>query len=100
MTAAQVVERLETAGIANARLNTMQEFWNHPQLEARDRWREVGTEAGAVRAAKVPLNLSEFEPRMDDIPALGAHSRALLAELGYAAAEIDTLAAAGAIRSS
>jgi crotonobetainyl-CoA:carnitine CoA-transferase CaiB-like acyl-CoA transferase len=100
LTAGQVVERLEAAGIANARLNTLQEFWDHPQLAARDRWREVGTPAGPVRAAKPPLNLSEFEPRMDDIPALGAHSRAVLGELGYAAAEIDALAADGAIRTS
>ncbi len=97
LTADQVVARLEAAGIANARLNTMQEFWDHPQLAARDRWREVGTEAGAVRAAKVPLNLSEFEPRMDDVPALGAHSRQLLQELGCGASEIEGLAAAGAI---
>ena len=100
LTAAQVEERLEAAGIANARLNTLQEYWNHPQLAARDRWREVGTSAGAVRAAKPPFNLSEFEPRMDDVPALGAHSRQVLAELGYAAGEIDALAAAGAIRTS
>jgi crotonobetainyl-CoA:carnitine CoA-transferase CaiB-like acyl-CoA transferase len=100
LTAAQVVERLETAGIANARLNSMQEFWDHPQLAARDRWRDVGTEAGAVRAAKVPLNLSEFEPRMDDVPALGAHSRQVLLDIGYGASEIDALAAAGAISPS
>ena len=100
LTAEEVVARLEAAGIANARLNTLQEFWEHPQLAARDRWREVGTSAGAVRAAKPPFNLSEFEPRMDDVPALGAHSRALLEELGYGAGEIDALAAAGAIRTS
>jgi len=70
------------------------------QLAARDRWREVGTPAGAVRASLPPFNLSEFEPRMDDVPALGAHSRAVLAELGYAAAEIDALAADGAVRTS
>jgi crotonobetainyl-CoA:carnitine CoA-transferase CaiB-like acyl-CoA transferase len=100
LTAAQVEERLEAAGIANARLNTLQEFWDHPQLAARDRWTEVGTEAGAVRALKPPFNLSEFEPRMDDVPALGAHSRAILAELGYGAPDIERLAAAGAIRPS
>jgi crotonobetainyl-CoA:carnitine CoA-transferase CaiB-like acyl-CoA transferase len=100
LTAEQVVERLQAAGIANARLNSMQEFWDHPQLAARDRWREIGTEAGAVRAPKPPFNLSEFEPRMDDVPALGAHSRRVLAELGYGAAEIERLAAAGAISSS
>jgi crotonobetainyl-CoA:carnitine CoA-transferase CaiB-like acyl-CoA transferase len=100
LTAAQVVERLEDAGIANARLNSMQEFWDHPQLAARDRWTEVATPAGAVRAAKPPFNLSEFEPRMDAIPALGEHSRKILADLGYGAAEIERLAASGAINPS
>src|SRR3954463_2739516 len=42
LTAPQVVERLEAAKIANARVNTMQEVWDHPQLKARERWREVG----------------------------------------------------------
>ncbi len=100
LTAAQVVERLERAEIANARLNTMQEFWEHPQLAARGRWAEVDTPAGSIRAMKPPFNLSEFEPRMAAVPALGEHSRIILAELGYAAPDIERLAAAGAIRPS
>jgi itaconate CoA-transferase len=91
LTGAQVLERLERAEIANARLNTMQEFWDHEQLKARDRWREVGSSEGAVRAMKPPFNLDSFEPRMDEIPALGAHTHAILAELGFASSEIKRL---------
>jgi itaconate CoA-transferase len=98
LTAAQVVERLEAAEIANARLNTLQEYWDHPQLAARGRWREVGTSAGPIRAAKPPFNLSDFEPRMEAVPALGAHSRSVLAELGYGAGDIERLQREGAVR--
>jgi itaconate CoA-transferase len=87
----QVIERLETAEIANAKLNSMQEFWDHPQLEARDRWREVGTPAGPIEAMKPPFNLDRFEPRMDAVPALGEHSRAILSELGFTSFEIEKM---------
>jgi len=91
LNAAEILARLERAGIANARLNSMQEFWDHPQLEARDRWREVGSPAGPLDAMKPPFNLDGFEPRMDAIPALGAHNRAILAELGFTSSDIDKL---------
>ena len=92
LSSAQVIQRLEKAGIANAKLNSMREFWDHPQLAARDRWREVGTPAGPIQAMKPPFNLDQFEPRMDPIPALGAHSRSILSELGFTAAEIQNMA--------
>jgi len=93
----EVIARLERADIAHARLNDMQQFWRHPQLQARGRWAKVGSPAGEIDMLKPPFNLSGFEPRMDAIPALGEHSRAILAELGYGAAQIDRLAADQAI---
>ena len=92
LTAAEILTRLEKAGIANARLNSMQEFWDHPQLQARERWREVGSPAGPIDAMKPPFNLDGFEPRMDAVPALGAHSRAILTELGFSSPQIETMA--------
>ena len=93
----QIIERLEQADIANARLNDMQRFWRHPQLEARGRWAKVPSPAGELDMLKPPFNLSGFEPRLDAIPALGEHNRAILAELGYSATEMDRLAAEKAI---
>ena len=94
----QVIERLEKAEIANAKLNTMQEFWDHPQLKARDRWREVGTPAGPIKTMKPPFNLDQFEPRMDAVPALGAHSRAILSDLGFTSKEIQQMEESGIIQ--
>ena len=97
ITSTDVIARLEAADIANARLNTMQEFWRHPQLAARSRWAKIGSPAGELDALKPPFNLSAFEPRMDPIPALGEHSRAILAELGYSEREIEALAESGVL---
>jgi itaconate CoA-transferase len=89
LSAKQVIERLENADIANAKLNSMQEFWDHPQLEARDRWREVGSPAGPIDAMKPPFNIDGFEPRMEAVPALGAHSQGILSELGFTSLQIE-----------
>jgi crotonobetainyl-CoA:carnitine CoA-transferase CaiB-like acyl-CoA transferase len=97
MTTPQVVEKLEAAGIANARLNTMQEFWDHPQLEARNRWREVGSPAGPLDAMLSPLNIAGMEPGISAVPGVGQHTCAVLAELGYAPADIEALAKEGAV---
>jgi crotonobetainyl-CoA:carnitine CoA-transferase CaiB-like acyl-CoA transferase len=97
LTVPQVVERLEFAQIANARVNTMAEVWAHPQLAARQRWREVGSPVGPLPALLPPGSWQDAAPRMDPVPALGEHTDALLAELGLDAAAIQALHDAGAV---
>ena len=84
LTGAQVRERLDRAQIANATVNTMRDVWRHPQLAARERWTTVGSPAGPLPALKPPGASDRFDCRMDPIPAVGAHTDAILAELGFA----------------
>ncbi|MFZ9656986.1 MAG: CoA transferase, partial [Limnohabitans sp.] len=83
LTTQQVVDRLEQAQIANARMNDMADLWAHPQLRARDRWRDIQTPAGPVPALLPPGRNTAFEARMDPIPAVGEHTAALLREIGW-----------------
>ena len=93
----QLVQRLDDAQIANARVNDMPGLWAHPQLRARGRWREVGTPAGPVPALLPPGSWDDGDPRMDAVPALGEHTERILGELGYGAEQIAALRADGAI---
>lgn len=90
LSADEAVARLETVGIANARLRDLDGLAAHPQLSARDRWREVDSPAGPLRQLLPPAMPDDAEPRLDPIPALGEHTAAVLAEFGFAA---DHLAA-------
>jgi itaconate CoA-transferase len=96
LTAPQVVERLEAAQIANARVNKMHEVWEHPQLKARNRWREIGSPAGMLPAMLPPGTWDEG-PRMDPVPALGEHTDAILRELGIDAEGVRKLRAVEAV---
>lgn len=97
LTIDQVVERLERAQIANARMNDMRDVWNHPQLKARERWTSVSSPVGVIPALLPPGLPNAFEPRMDAIPALGEHSEGILRELGYTADDVSRLRTEGAI---
>jgi itaconate CoA-transferase len=88
LTTQDVLDRLERADIACARMNSVRQFLDHPQLEARDRWRTIGSPAGPLRALVPPAVATGDEPRMDDVPALGQHTDAILAELGVEPATI------------
>jgi itaconate CoA-transferase len=80
LTADQVTARLDSVGIANARLRTMEEFAEHPQLAARQRWREVDSPAGPVRSLLPPVTVPGREPAMGAIPDVGEHTDAVRAE--------------------
>lgn len=96
LSAEQAVERLESAGIANARMNTVREFWEHPQLQARDRWREVDSPVGPI-SALIPPVTTGAEPVMEPIPAVGDHTGTVLEELGYDETGRERLQRDGAI---
>ena len=93
----QVVQRLDAAQIANARMNDMAGLWAHPQLAARGRWKAVGSPAGSIPALLPPGRSNAFDYRMDAVPAVGQHTEAILRELGQGDAQIAALRAAGAI---
>ena len=97
MTAAQVAQRLEEAGIANARVNTMAEVWEHPQLQARARWRDVQTPSGPVAALLPPGSWQHGAPRMDAVPSLGQHTDEILRRYGYSDERIAELRAHGVV---
>ncbi|GAQ64231.1 CaiB/BaiF CoA transferase family protein [Streptomyces scabiei] len=90
----EVMKLLDAAGIANAGVNDVTEFLEHPVLGGRDRWRDVRIPGGAtVPALLPPTDLAGLAPRMDPVPAVGEHTETILAELGYGTADIDSLRA-------
>ena len=90
LSTSDVIERLESARIAWAHMNSVAELLDHPQLAQRDCWRDIGSPAGPLRAIVPPVRMDGVEPVMGDVPALGQHTDAILEELGVAR---DTVAA-------
>ncbi len=86
--AADVTQRLEKAQIANARMNTIQEFLDHPQLAARDRWHNIDSPVGKLSALIPPADIEGVEPIMGSIPEVGRHTDRILEEIGFNAATI------------
>ena len=82
LNAAQVIERLDQAQIANSRMNNMADLWAHPQLKARQRWVEVDTPNGKLPALLPPGQSDAFDYTMGAIPAVGEHTQQILTEFG------------------
>ncbi|HVQ98188.1 MAG TPA: CaiB/BaiF CoA-transferase family protein [Mycobacterium sp.] len=87
----------DAAGIGNARYNVPSEVLVHPQLTARDRWRQVDTPAGPISALLPPPVIAGYQPAMGPVPGLGQHTDAVLTELGVTTDQLAVLRAQGAI---
>ena len=94
---AEVERRLELADIPFGSVNEVAEFVAHPQLAARDRWRQVGSPAGPLRAIVPPIDLEGMPPRMGAIPDVGDHTDEILENLGYDRGAIARLRERGVV---
>ncbi|MFF8537704.1 CaiB/BaiF CoA transferase family protein [Streptomyces sp. NPDC015532] len=95
----EAVARLEAAGIACARLRDVREVAEHPQLAARNRWREVGSPVGPLRALLPPITLPGGEDaRMGSVPRLGEHTGVVLRALGMTDTDVAELRRDGVVR--
>jgi itaconate CoA-transferase len=79
---AQVIAWLDAADIPTGAVNDVPAVVDHPQLRARHRWTTVDAPGGAISALVPPHNLQSTPPSMGAVPALGAHTAEVLAELG------------------
>lgn len=96
LTLEEVIERLEATQIAYGMVNDMADLAHHPQLAARDRWRDVDTPAGPRRALRPPVDVPDGEAAMGAVPAVGEHTDAVLGWLGYSPADVARMRADGA----
>ena len=78
---AEIQRRADDAGIGNARLNGVRDLAEHAQLAARGRWRQVDTPVGPVPALLPPGLALDWTPVSGSVPALGADTDAIRAEV-------------------
>lgn len=95
--AAETIERLERAGIACARMNSVEQFLDHPQLAARARWTRISSPVGTLDALLPPVTLDDLAPQMGGVPALGEHTSRILGELGVDAETVAGWRARGIV---
>lgn len=96
-TSEELDARLVAAGIPAAQIKDVGQTVDHPQLRARNRWRTIPTEFADVEALLPPVTFDDVEAAMGAVPALGEHTRELLAECGLDTHTVDELMATGVV---
>lgn len=94
---AEVVRRLEESDVPFGEVNDAGGLAEHPQLEERGRWQEVGSESGNVKLLKLPIIFDEELPDPLPIPAVGQHTAEILGELGYSEEAVAEMQERGAV---
>jgi crotonobetainyl-CoA:carnitine CoA-transferase CaiB-like acyl-CoA transferase len=99
-TSAEWLEQLEDAGVPAGPVLDVAEMHRDPQTLHREMVVETThPKAGPVKAIGLPIKFSDTPGGVArPAPLLGQHSREVLAEYGWSAAEIDALIASGAAR--
>lgn len=97
LTTDEILNRLQSANVACAQLRTVHQFAAHPQLEARNRWSQVQTPSGPIRALLPPATIDGFRPVMGPVPGLGSDTDAILAELGFEGSIVEAWHDAGVV---
>jgi crotonobetainyl-CoA:carnitine CoA-transferase CaiB-like acyl-CoA transferase len=81
-TRASVEARLVEADVPFGTVNRVEDVLHHPQLAARERWFDVDSPVGELRAMHHPMNIVGLERPPMRVPELGEHTEQVLAELG------------------
>lgn len=92
------VDALHAIDVPVSRVNTLDDLIDDPQLAASGLFEHYDHPSeGRLRGLASPVRYSGFETLSGTAPGLGADTRAVLADVGFAEVEIDELEDAGVI---
>jgi crotonobetainyl-CoA:carnitine CoA-transferase CaiB-like acyl-CoA transferase len=98
----EVIAKLDGSGLPFAPIGKPEHLFDDPHLAASGGLEPVTLDSGqATRLPVLPITMGGARPSGEvTLPTPGADSRAVLAELGYEAGEIEALLASGAVEAA